>query len=86
MNKNLIALVTKLRDDGSNLKQVLEKFKENLNVEDENAKYMIFHDIDELFKHWHNYAKNTDNQSLHQFKNAMALGQYILWHRIMVWH
>ncbi len=75
LNKNLITLVTKLSDDGTNLKQVLEKFKDNLSVDDENEKYMIFNDIDELLKHWDNYAKNTDNKSLHQFKNAMALGQ-----------
>jgi DNA helicase-2/ATP-dependent DNA helicase PcrA len=75
LNKNLITLVTELSDDGSNLKQVLEKFKDNLSVEDENEKYMIFNDIDELLKHWHNYAKKTDSKSLHQFKNAMALGQ-----------
>ena len=36
---------------------------------------MIFNDIDELLSHWHIYAKNTDNKSLHQFKNAMALGK-----------
>ncbi len=75
LNKNLIILVTELSDEGSNLKQVLEKFKDNLSVDDENEKYMIFNDIDELLKHWRNYAKNTDNKSLHQFKNAMALGQ-----------
>jgi len=75
LNKNLITLVTKLSNDGSNLKQILEKFKDNLSVENENEKYMIFNDIDELLKHWRNYAKKTDNKSLHQFKNAMALGQ-----------
>ncbi len=75
LNKKLIKVVTELRDDGSNIKQEMERFRDNLNIEDENAKYMIFHDIDELLKHWHNYAKHTDNKSLHQFKNAMALGQ-----------
>ena len=75
LDKNLITLVTELSDDGSNIKQALGSFKDNLNVEDENEKNMIFNDIDELLKHWHNYAKNTDNKSLHQFKNAMALGQ-----------
>ena len=73
--KNLITLVTELADDGSNIKQVLERFRDNLNVEYENEKNMIFNDISELLKHWHNYAKKTDNKSLHQFKNAMALGQ-----------
>ncbi len=75
LNKKLIKLVTELRDDGSNIIRILEDFRDNLNVEDENEKNMIFNDIDELFKHWRNYAKNTDNKSLHQFKNAMALGQ-----------
>ncbi|NOZ84039.1 MAG: ATP-dependent helicase [Epsilonproteobacteria bacterium] len=75
LNKNFITLVIELSDDGSNLKQVLEKFKDNLSVEDENEKYMIFNDINDLLKHWHNYAKKTDSKSLHQFKNAMALGQ-----------
>ena len=75
MNRNIINSVIELSDDGSNLKRVLEKLKENLCIEDENEKYMIFHDIDELLIHWHNYAKKTDNKSLHQFKNAMALGQ-----------
>ncbi len=75
LNRDIITLVTKLSDDGNNLKQVLEHFKETLNVEDENEKNMILNDLDELFKHWLNYAKNTENKSLHQFKNAMALGQ-----------
>jgi ATP-dependent DNA helicase UvrD/PcrA len=75
LNKNLITLVTKLSDDGSNLKQILEEFRDNLNGEDENEKYMIFNDINELLRHWHNYAKKTDSKSLHQFKNEMALGQ-----------
>jgi DNA helicase-2/ATP-dependent DNA helicase PcrA len=75
LNKELITLVAELRDDGSNIKRELENFKNNLKVEDENEKNMIFNDINELLKHWHNYAKKTDNESLHQFKNSMALGQ-----------
>jgi len=75
LNKNLITLVMELNDDGSNLKQMLERFKGNLCIEDENEKYMILNDIDELLKHWHNYAKTTDSKSLYQFRNAMALGQ-----------
>ena len=74
-NKDLIKSVIKLNDDGNNLKRVLEKFKENLFIENENDRFMIYNDIDELLKHWHNYAKKTDTKSLHQFKNAMALGQ-----------
>jgi DNA helicase-2/ATP-dependent DNA helicase PcrA len=75
LNKKLIKLVIELDDDGSNIKKALERFRDDLSIEDENEKNMIFHDINELFKHWHNYAKKTDNKSLHQFKNAMALGQ-----------
>ena len=75
LNKKIIKLVTELNDDGSNIKQALESFRNNLNIEDENEKNMIFNDINELLKHWHNYAKRTDNKSLHQFKNSMALGQ-----------
>jgi len=75
LNRSIIKLVTELNDDGSNLKKALEKFKGNLRIEDENEKYMILHDIEELLKHWHNYAKKTDSKSLHQFKNSMALGQ-----------
>lgn len=74
LNKELIKQITELRDDGSNIIGMLEDFRDNLNV-DENEKNMIFNDIKELLKHWRNYAKNTDNKSLHQFKNAMALGQ-----------
>lgn len=75
LNQKLIKLIIELNDDGSNIKQALESFRDNLNVEDENEKNMIFNDINELLKHWYNYAKRTDNKSLHQFKNAMALGQ-----------
>jgi len=74
-HKDIIQSVIALNDDGSNLKKALEKFKENLFIEDENDKFMIYNDIDELLEHWHNYAKKTDTKSLHQFKNAMALGQ-----------
>lgn len=35
----------------------------------------IVNEINELLDHWHAYKKNTDNASLQQFKNAMALGQ-----------
>lgn len=75
LNRDIIKSIIELSDDGGNLKKVLEKFKENLYIEDENDKFMIFNDINELLKHWHNYAKKTDTKSLHQFKNAMALGQ-----------
>ena len=73
--KEIIILVLSLNDDGSNLKRSFENLKDNINIEDENEKNMIINDINELLKHWHNYASKTDNKSLHQFKNAMALGQ-----------
>jgi len=74
-DKKLIELVTGLSDDGSNIKRELESFRDSLNIDDENEKNMIFNDINDLLVHWHNYARKTDNKSLHQFKNAMALGQ-----------
>lgn len=74
-HKNIIELAVSLHEDGSNIKSELTKYKQNLAVEDANEKNMIFNDIDELLIHWKNYAKKTDNKSLHQFKNAMALGQ-----------
>jgi len=73
--KDIIILVSELNDDGSNLKRSFESLKDNINIEDENEKNMIINDINELLKHWHNYANKTDNKSLHQFKNSMALGQ-----------
>ena len=75
LNEKLIKLVTELHDDGSNIQRAFESFRDNLIIEDENEKNMIFNDINELLKHWYNYAKRTDNKSLHQFKNSMALGQ-----------
>ena len=36
---------------------------------------MVIDEIDEVLNHWYRYAKKTDKKSLHQFKNAMALGQ-----------
>jgi len=71
----LIRLVAALRDDGSDFKKALENFRDTQTIEDENEKSMVFKDIDELLSHWHNYAKKTDNKSLHQFKNSMSLGQ-----------
>ena len=75
LNKNLINVVVGLSDDGSDIKRSLTKFRDSLKIEDENEKNMVFNDINELLKHWYNYASKTDNKSLRQFKNAMALGQ-----------
>lgn len=74
-SKKIIQLASELREDGSNLKNSLNSFRGQLDIEDENEKNMIINDIDELLDHWHNYAKKTDNKLLHQFKNSMALGQ-----------
>ncbi|MEA2073050.1 MAG: ATP-dependent helicase [Campylobacterota bacterium] len=73
--KQMLDITTNLKDDGSNLKKLFETFRDNITLVDEDEKSMLYHDIDELIKHWLNYAKSTDKKSLHQFKNAMALGQ-----------
>jgi DNA helicase-2/ATP-dependent DNA helicase PcrA len=73
--KNLVKTVMALKEDGSNLKKNLEDYRDAVTIKDENERRMIFNDIAELFIHWKNYAVSTDNKSLHQFKNAMALGQ-----------
>ncbi|WP_219704107.1 ATP-dependent helicase [Marinomonas lutimaris] len=73
--RDILGLILSVSDDGSNLKRLLVDFRDSLAIADENEKNMVFNDINELIKHWLNYAKKTDNKSLHQFKNAMALGQ-----------
>jgi DNA helicase-2/ATP-dependent DNA helicase PcrA len=75
IEKQILDIVVSLNDDGSNLKKLFEYFKNQLTIYDDNDKKMIVDDIDELIKHWLNYAKTMDNKSLHQFKNAMALGK-----------
>jgi DNA helicase-2/ATP-dependent DNA helicase PcrA len=72
--KKMIRLVISLAEDGSNIKKQLETYKETVSIADD-EKNMLFGDIDELMIHWRNYATTTDQKSLHQFKNAMALGQ-----------
>lgn len=73
--KKIVELVESLDEDGSNLIKNIDDYKNKISESNDNEKKMIFNDIDELLKHWHIYAKNTDNKSLHQFKNAMALGK-----------
>ncbi len=73
--KTIIELVIALNEDGSNFKKKLHEYEKQISVNDENEKNMLYRDIDELLEHWHNYAKKTNNKSLHQFKNSMALGQ-----------
>ena len=75
LDKQLLELACQLNNDGSNLKKLFEQFKNKVTMDDDNARKMIFDDIDELLKHWSHYAKKTDNKSLHQFKNDMALGK-----------
>jgi DNA helicase-2/ATP-dependent DNA helicase PcrA len=71
----IVNLVNELSDDGSNIKKLLTLFKDSLTLKDENELSMVINDLDELFKHWAMYARSTERKSLHQFKNAMALGQ-----------
>ncbi len=73
--RRILVIVDELRDDGSNLKLLFEKYTNELEITDENEKIMVLNDINELLMHWYNYAKKTDNTNLLQFKNAMALGQ-----------
>lgn len=73
--KKIVELVESLDEDGSNLIKNIDDYKNKISESNDNEKKMIFNDIDEFLKHWHIYAKNTDNKSLHQFKNAMALGK-----------
>ncbi|MBW1616660.1 MAG: ATP-binding domain-containing protein, partial [Deltaproteobacteria bacterium] len=79
LNKRILKIVNNLSDDGANLKNLLENFKEYIkksqNIVNDNEKKMILDDIEQLLKHWRNYAKKTDNKSLGQFKNSIALGQ-----------
>jgi DNA helicase II / ATP-dependent DNA helicase PcrA len=78
INKQVLEIVVSFNDDGNNLRSSLNKLKENLEntqSQDDNETKMTVNDIEEILKHWHIYARNTDRKSLHQFKNAMALGQ-----------
>jgi DNA helicase-2/ATP-dependent DNA helicase PcrA len=75
LNRQLLETVIKLNEDGSNFKRELESFQEKIVIKNDNERRMILNDIEELVKHWINYAKKTDNTSLSQFRNAMALGQ-----------
>jgi DNA helicase-2/ATP-dependent DNA helicase PcrA len=73
--RKIISLVISLEDSGKNFKKSLQNYQENVVLDDDNDKSMLFNDINELLSHWHNYAKNTENTTLHQFKNSMSLGQ-----------
>ena len=74
-SRGIISLVLALDENGRNFKKCLQGYKEQVSLNDDNDKNMLFNDIDELLAHWHNYARSVDSTSLHQFKNSMALGQ-----------
>ncbi|GBD86115.1 ATP-dependent DNA helicase PcrA [bacterium BMS3Abin03] len=77
--KKALELVIGLKDDGSNLKKSLKNFsvfiKETNSIKEDDDRKMILDEINEILKHWTQYARKTDKESLNQFKNAMALGQ-----------
>jgi DNA helicase-2/ATP-dependent DNA helicase PcrA len=73
--KHMLTLISNLVDDGSNFKNEFESIKTQIALDDEDERNMFYNDIDELLRHWHNYAKKTDKKSLHKFKNDMALGK-----------
>lgn len=73
--KKLLQIANHLNDDGSNLIDLFNQFRDGINLDDDNERDMVINDINELLKHWRNYAKKTDHKSLHQFKNDMALGK-----------
>ncbi len=75
MKKELLEVVIRLNEDGSNFKKEFEAFKDDIAIQDEDERRMVLNDIEDLLKHWRNYATKTDNKSLTQFMNAMALGQ-----------
>jgi DNA helicase-2/ATP-dependent DNA helicase PcrA len=75
IEKDILKILLELEDDGKNLKKLFTDFKEKINIENEEKRKMILLDIDDFLKHWHTYSIQTDRKSLHQFKNAMALGQ-----------
>ncbi|MCZ8286649.1 MAG: ATP-dependent helicase, partial [Bacteroidia bacterium] len=79
LQQEFLEAVISLNEEGDNFKQTLEKLCEsvkiNSEIDDDNEKNMILNDINEILIHWHNYSKKTDNKSLTNFKNSMALGQ-----------
>jgi len=77
--KKALILVSKLNEDGSNFIKLLTEFSqyisESTDFNNDDERNMTFNDTSELKSHWYQYAKTVDEKSLHQFKNAMALGQ-----------
>jgi DNA helicase-2/ATP-dependent DNA helicase PcrA len=74
----IIELVINLNADGSNIKLLFKKFSsfmQEYSMMEDDEKKMIINEIEEVIKHWTQYARKTEKESLIQFKNAMALGQ-----------
>lgn len=77
--KEILNLVIALHEDGRNFVKLLKEYSDYILASDEfeidDEKSMTFNDIEELRSHWIQYSKKTDEKSIHQFKNAMALGK-----------
>ena len=73
--KKILNILGRMNDDGSNFRSLLDSLKQDITIEDDNERNVFFNDIEEVKKHWFNYARKTDNKSIAQFKNSMALGQ-----------
>ena len=81
LNKMVLEVVLKIKEDGSNFKSLINDLKKKvenndsgLNVNEDEIRIAFF-DFTEILKHWHNYAKSTNEKNLASFRNAMALGQ-----------
>lgn len=81
LNKMVLELVLKIKDDGSNFKLLISNLKNKLEdvdsvfKEEEDEINLAHYDFTEILRHWHNYAKLTNDKSIASFRNAMALGQ-----------
>ena len=77
--KKAIELIIDLNSDGSNIRMLFNTFKDFINqatsIDSDDDKNMIDNEIDDIINHWIQYARTTDNKSISQFKNAMALGK-----------
>jgi DNA helicase II / ATP-dependent DNA helicase PcrA len=77
--KKAVELVMNLKEDGANIKKSFNEFgkyiKDCNSLSEDDERKMILDEIEDVLKHWYHYAKKNERRSLHQFKNAMALGQ-----------
>lgn len=74
----IITIVKKLKEDGSNIKLLLEEYKKSIEKNDIiqfEDKSMIINDLEELLTHWHEYARKTENKNIMTFRNSMSLGK-----------